>query len=735
MYAGKNFTGRNFIFTLCFMSLIMTQFAYAANKSKQKPRKWWPQEYSVLRDEASGTITVSTSYYTIVHDLKKGGVITKIKYTNGKANNLLLKPLETSVRIADGSNVTYSNLHNSEPKVTHTKTDKSEIVITECSLLDKDGKDFGIKVKTKYEYRWGYIKIHKELHCQDAPQKVNRMTVLNTIFDPSLTKYGYREAITEQEGGGNYNFGTCQWGIMRPGTHFDKPLQTRHIPMQLLLANQGVEAIEWFASSDLSQWDYQMTGQPGTGLCSIHQSLNPIGIEVSICPVDLPRGAIELKGTYTFDYFIGMSILEAHATEPLFHKMFGREGASWTPEDEIKRWANRGIKITTFQDACHYYGDKMFWRDGTYPPYPPEEMKKMDKVIETSHRHGIKVVPYFSAKELHPSADEFKKHGQQWGTKPTDDGKLIHGYYGDDEFGVRMCLKSGWLDYLKFSIDRVLKNHKFNGAYFDWCLAIFCNNPLHMGKTTNNIPSDKGLGALAISPTGHWDVEGLIELIEWTRQRIGPDGVLIIHDTQIPMLTLENFATHILAFEWGYNQVLSSFPHVSQMPLEWNLVGATSRGVIPPGVIAPKAPKRLNKLMALSALMTQVTVEDWAGRGKDDPEESKPFRILKPLGDIKQYKFEDWRNTAVILNDKNCISAIYSKPGQAYILLANLNPEPEKIRCIIKPENLPYALPSIKSAKILKSDKSIKLNKKKITNKGETINIPADTVVLIHILQ
>ena len=37
-----------------------------------------------------------------------------------------------------------------------------------------------------------------------------------------------------------------------------------------------------------------------------------------------------------------------------------------------------------------------------------------------------------------------------------------------------MCLRSGWLDFLKFSIDRVLKDHPLDGVYFDWNVALLC---------------------------------------------------------------------------------------------------------------------------------------------------------------------------------------------------------------------------------------------------------------------
>ena len=47
--------------------------------------------------------------------------------------------------------------------------------------------------------------------------------------------------------------------------------------------------------------------------------------------------------------------------------------------------------------------------------------------------------------------------------------------------------------------------------------------------------------------------------------------------------------------------------------------------------------------------------------------------LLKPLGDMGAYRFADWRNQAVTLSHPRCASAVYSRPGEAYLLLANLD--------------------------------------------------------------
>jgi hypothetical protein len=532
----------------------------------------------------------------------------------------------------------------------------------------------------------------------------------------------------------------------------DTSLKTRYVPRYLVLANHGIEGIEWFVSSDLSQWDFQLNGQHGNGLYSVCQNLDPPGVAVSIYPLNFPQGSIAVKGTYTFDYYIGMPILEGHANKPWLHSTFNRNKGKWLTEEEIKELAESGVKTVHCHNDGDYYDDGLFWRDGLYPPYPSEDMEKFDRVIETCHRYGIKVATYFSNKELHSSTEPFKKNGQAWARKDNQ-GNVRYNYFrAGSEFGVQMCLKSDWLEFLKSSIDKVLKNHNLDGVYYDWNVALFCSNPLHLERETDTVSTDKLQQAFAQSLAGHWDMDELIELMEWTRQRVGPDGLIIVHNTRVPMFTIENFANYVVAMEWGYEKWSKSAPKLQELPLEWDFVGARSRGVIGYGLIEPNAPRRLHKLLALETLLTGVA--PWPASS----EAVELYKILKPLGNIEQYKFEDWRNKAVTIEDDPApivrlitdnrntnrkttskvqlvrgTSAVYSRPGEAYILLGNLHIEPKKITCRINPRNLPYPLSSVSSVEIPDGDKSVNLNINKITGDGENITLPADGAVLVHI--
>jgi len=746
---------------------LTTIFAGQLSAQPSTPKSAWPQDYTVRRDDVAGKLILSTPYYTIQHDLKKGGAIEKISLTNGRAPSLILSPMESTIRLKMEASAipanppapavkpqaqpagapapatpgqrgggraqdTFSDLNCATPTVVQAKDGKSVIVTVEVPLLDRAGKASGVALKTVYTYRWGYIKIHKEFRAIKDPVKVRSVSVLSTLVDPSLTDYGWRPAVFEEMGPSPHtwqNGQIRQWGKIRPGTHFDLPFQTRYVPRYVVLANPGIEGLEWFMADDLSQYDYQVTGTPGTGYCEFRPSVNPLGIAVTINPLhlspsfDLPQGGwVPLQGTWTFDSFIGIPILEGHANRPWLNQSYRVNKGGWVTEEEIKKNAENGVVTMHLHNDGDANRDGLFWRDGSYPPYPPAEMKKMDAVIDTIHKYGMKTAPYFSNHEFHPSNEVFWQKSEEWGRKPDDQGNLRPNFV----YGAHMCLKSGWLEYFKYTVDRVLKNHKFDGVYYDWNIALYCNNPLHVGKTTTGVRPDRGLGAFALSPTGHWDIEGLLDVVEWTRERVGPDGLVILHNTLVPMFATENFASYVVGMEFTYGTIKTGMPRPEELPLEWNFVGARPRAVIGYGTIARDADKRMYQLHAITTLMTSVA--PWPA----SEEAIALYKILKPLGDIEQYRFEDGRNKSVKLDDRDCLTAIYGKAGEAYLLLANVDPIPKKIRVRIDPKKLPVPLAAIASAEILGKG-AASLQAANLTGGGEEIMIPADDVVLVRI--
>jgi len=706
---------------LFFIAVMASGLSSMAANPAPQVRSTWPQQYTVERNDAAGVIALSTPYYTVEHDVKRGGAVGRITLRHGRAANLLVRPIETRVRDENGAWLT--DLRDSAPKIAHRRAGLNEIVTVDAALMDSHGRASGLRVKTAFEYRWGYIKIHKEFILPAGGVRLRELCPLSTILAPSLTDYGYREGITEEEGAEPFSFGSNVWGKLRPGRPADQPIKTSYVPRSMIFVDPGVEGLEWFVSSDLSQWELEPAGRRGGGQCSLERSQDPSGLALSISPLWSADKPTAVTKDCAFDFYIAVPVLEGHARKPWIHTSFNRNRGNWVSAEEIRQWAEKGYQTVHCHNDGDYYADGLFWRDGSYPPYP--DMDRYDKVLEECRRAGIGTATYFSNKELHPSTKEFKEHGEEWGREDRQ-GRLKHTFYRDQsEFGALMCLRSGWLDYLKLSIDRVLKNHPLDGVYFDWNVALFCGNPLHEGKAAGK-PAD-----------GHWDIDELLDLMEWTRQRVGPDGLVIVHNTTVPMFVTENFADHVVATEWGYQKWTDRAPDLQTLPLEWSLAGARSRGVISYGSIEEKAPRRLHRLFALEALLGGVA--PWPA----SPETFELLPLLKPLGDIESYRFADWRNEAVSLSDRMCASAVYSRPGEAYLLLANLDRAPREVTCRLRPENLPFplsrpaeaAIVAISPAQTGTADKppDPALDAGALAGSGIKITIPGDGAVVIRV--
>jgi hypothetical protein len=706
---------------LGLLASLALALAFAACRPGTEPGSTWPQKYSVSLDKAAGVLTLSTPFYAVEHDLKKGGAIARIALRHGKAANLLVRPIATCVVGENGATLT--DLRDSAPNVAHRRAGLNEIVTVVSALVDPQGRGTGLRVKTTFEYRWGYVKIHREFVLPAEGIRLRELCPFSTVLAPSLTGYGYREGITEEEGAPPFSFGSNHWGKLRPGRPAAPPLEMRFVPRSMIFVDPDVEGLEWFVSSDLAPWEFGPAGRRGQGRLSLEPSQDPPGLALSISPLWSADMAVAVANRPAFDFYLAVPLLEGHAHKPWIHTSFNRNRGNWVSAEDIRSWAEKGYASVHCHNDGDYYGDGLFWRDGSYPPYP--DMDRYDKVLEECRRVGIRTATYFSNKELHPSTKEFKERGAEWGRMDRR-GNLQHNFYrGQGEFGVQMCLRSGWLDFLKFSIDRVLRNHPLDGVYFDWNVALFCANPLHEGKAANE------------TALGHWDIDELLDLMEWTRKRVGPRGLVIVHNTTVPMFATENFADYVVATEWGYQKWTDRAPDLEDLPLEWSLAGARPRGVISYGTIDENAPRRLHKLFALEAFLGGVA--PWPA----SPETFELLPLLKPLGDIETCRFADWRNPAVGLSDPKCASAIYSRPGEAFLLLANLDQAAREVTCGLRPEKLPYPLARPAAAAIVASTPSSAggpdapagspLDITALVGAGIKVTIPGDGAIVIRV--
>jgi hypothetical protein len=159
--------------------------------------------------------------------------------------------------------------------------------------------------------------------------------------------------------------------------------------------------------------------------------------------------------------------------------------------------------------------------------------------------------------------------------------------------------------------------------------------------------------------------------------------------------------------------------------------------VISYGVLNARSPRRLHRLFALEAFLGGVA--PWPA--SDETFELLP--LLKLPGDIPSYRFADWRNQAVRLSHPRCAAAIYSRPGEAWLLLANLDQDPHEVTCGLDPAKLPHPLDrpatavrwdlsAARSGKPSPGDAS-KLNAAELTGAGTKVVLPGDGALMIQV--
>ena len=630
----------------------------------------YPEEHELVEDREGRTLTVRNRFYSITHSLDQGGAISEVRYHQGRDRNLLLAACTGELAVAGGG--TYSERNDKQASVTVEREGPDLRLSFEGLLRDEEGRDCGIGYRHTYLHRWGHVRVDKHVTLPE-PLRVSRLCLHSWVLQPELTHFGVRPGAPAEVATWTGAFGVCQWGRFNPGAAFDSAYESRFVPRYVCCADPGREGIEWFVGSDLSQWDYQVAGEPGHGSLSLAAQTRPPGVGLSIYALNIPRGGVTMEGDYNFRYFIGVPIISGRANRVFLHHAFQRK--EWPTAEQIAGWAARGIASVHFHHDGDSHRDGQFWRDGSYPPFGPEDMAEYDRVLADCRQHGIRTATYFSNKELHPTVEAYGQHGAQWARLPDDTFEQLHNAYSGDEYGAQMCLRSGWLEFHKAYIDKVLSRHALDGTYYDWNVALYCANKHHVpGSEEAEMKPERG--DWAQGPEGHWDMEELLDLVAWTRQRVGPEGLMVIHNTMAPMAAIENYADSIVAMEWGYTRLASGAPALDDLPLEWNFMGHRSRGVIGYGCLEESAPERVHRQMTMRSVLTGSV--PWPA----DDLATEMFAALTGR-DMSAYRFEDARWAPVRPGDEETTAAVYHRAEEVLLVIGNLSDAQREVRCAL----------------------------------------------------
>jgi hypothetical protein len=601
---------------------------------------------------------VASPYWKVRHNLRAGGCWDSITFTHGSGKNLLGGPVGGRIRCLEphptsdnASPYFYAEANDRDPAVRVEEGADGPVVIVEgqyqLAKAPLSGADvpqkLPIRFRRRYEYRaWGIIACELEVIC-DEP----RGDVVEFVAADIALREGMTDALVRDN---------PAVGTMHDGTGHGKWLklagkpvyQNGLVPSHVVAFEKGVEGLEFMPASDLSKWDTNFNADPGMGYYGVLPDwVNPKLTLISLAPYCLAyrRNTIRLAGSYKLRYYIGLPSIKDRATvgSPYFHTS---ADSRWVSDAELEAMANAGIKLIRFHNDYREGGP--FWHDGVYPPYDPDDMAQLKRIIDTCHRLGMKIVPYISVKEFHPEAPDFAANYAAWRKEIAPSFKDLHTWFGSGEFGQLMCLESGWLEFRKKSIDIILKDLPWDGLYFDWCTPHPCRHPGHAGGAT------------------HIDQDAFLDFMCWCRQRVGPDGIIMTHLSGYPQIVIENMSDIALIYEdqGGVHPV-----NPACFPIQCTFMPITPRHLC--GWGTDNEQSRCAMVCLLQGhppLPLPAAMYDGKGGTENLYGKFSQFAGM----DFTQYKFSPATDGWVKTGQDNVFGAVWHREGEAVVYLANM---------------------------------------------------------------
>jgi len=583
-------------------------------------------------------VEATSDYWRLRFDLHNGGALSSIVFRHGSGRNVLLKPFRTYV---DDWETRYA------PATRFTRSGQGSVVRLEFSggMAKAGGENGPLRFHTTWTLSPYVVRADHQIEFT-RDLEVRTVGIGSTVVRAELDEYGWRTGPADDPGPRKM----CSIRLGKAAGAGSVLIREHHAPVYLLFFDRGVEGFDFQTASDLASWETGLTGRGGVGRYEAVVRKNGTGIRIRREPLEVPHPIKVPKGVYTFSYYLGLPRIMEESNRKWRHLSFNNH--PWPSEEEIQRWADNGVNLVRLHND--YAEDGNFWHDGAWPPYDEQGMKELRRVIAACHRHGIRVVPYFSMQEFHPQARGYQEYEQEWKRTADQAGTVFHNHRLSGEFGAQMCLLSGWRERRKKDVETAYRELGFDGIYYDWMTALPCNNQKHRA----------GL---------HLGTDGVIDLLAWTRRLIGPDGVLILHSSGWrPSITFENFGDLVVNME-----NLSSaegFLSMEDIPITGVLGESVPRSPCPT-YRRDRARERTRNRMSLMAVLGLFP---WSGNGGPVYEETlQLFHAFQPYR-LEDYRLHDALSGAVQTGWEDVYGAVYTTGEKALVVLSNTNPQARK---------------------------------------------------------
>ena len=624
-----------------------------------------PASFQTTRDK--NRIIVENRYIRCVHELEHGGELSEAVVKNGTGKNLFASPQSTVVGIIEnGAYHCYRSSNSAKTACMISEQNGNPVLEFRCGLTDDSGKFLdSLEMNHRVEYtHWGEGLHRVELIAARRIENLG-MVQIGTLWPvKSMNCLAVQEAQIQA----SYAYGSNNvknWIPLYAGTARSdaEAYISRWLPVSMLVFRRGVEGFQFTLGDQLAQWDSIGGTLPGFQMGFFAYRRDSDSYEMRFSALDCRRDGQYLEGKNVFEFSLAFPFVREQVV-PLSpcasNILYPSRGLKqrWPTDDDLKRLKDAGTTLMRLHNDGNTLNDGIFWRDAAYPPYPPQEMAKMDDMLHRAHQQGISVVPYFSLHEYHPEASGFSEHAEEWGRIAAEGDRIIPSFAPNGYYGYQMCLSSGWMQKRKDTIDEVLRNHDFDGMYFDWCVGLECLNAKHGSQ--------------------HRDFRKLLELLEWSHDRAGHDGELYLHLTHNPNIAAENMASLVLTEECGFSSFSGEMftPHVHFM----NIVPRQICDML--GANASSEDKRR---LALCAVLHHASISS------ADPVYLE-FYSAPWMKDVSRFRRHTAPGEGIFEISDGAGIAAYWNEKEILVVVANISGKPMKAEWSGRPERMRLSL-------------------------------------------
>jgi hypothetical protein len=598
---------------------------------------------SIYFKNSKDGILVGNQYFEVLHSRKDGGAWKSLIFKNGSGKNLIAKPMSShfsfsnpgSPTVMYNENYAYHEALDKKAALSVGRSKNGDVVVTATGRYTRDnGQTLPARfVRTTTYNEFGLVKTFLDVTAEEPIDKVVEFSAMEINLREGLNKAFVKHHPMLMQA---LEFQGAGW--------LDLPRQgytARYMPSYVALVEQNVEGIELFPGSDYHEWD-TFAGAEIKGICFIAGG-GKTQTMVALNPhcMAFKRIGIKVEGTHRFEVNFGIPFVK-DKREVFFKTFQCGTDSNWPKDSQIKELAENGMQLFRYHNDYRENGP--FWHDGTYPPYDKKGMKELKRVIETSHKHGMKIIPYISLKEFHPESPGYLENYKDWQRMEVRSGEVSHNYFFTGEFGALMCMKSGWLERRKQDVETMLKDLPWDGLYFDWCTYHSCCNEKH-------------------APGWHTDVNEFLDFVMWCRKRIGKKGFLFVHLSLVPSLICENMADLVCVGE------SSNFADPESWDPEYYFVPITQKLSAKWGMTGQSA-----NFAAMSGMLEGFPLGTALPMNKTMATIFREYRLFAGV-DLASYKLVKASEKPVATGEDGVWANLYYGKGCALIYAANLTAE------------------------------------------------------------